>query len=455
MKLKTRFPTLSIASVVLVALLLVQPGSIRAQEAVGTAFTYQGQLSDGGGPVTDTCDFQFGLWDALSDGSQIGSTQTVPSTTVTDGLFTVQLDFGSSAFTGDARWLEIAVRRPAGSGDYTALSPRQPLTPVPYAIFASAAPWSGLIGVPAGFADGTDDDTTYTGGSGLDLSGTEFSVDSGGITTTMLADASVTSAKLVATVTTITSDTALDASHQGVVLVSGNVTVTLPAASAVAGGTYTVKNIDAITKTVTIAGTVDGQSNPQLNTPYAFITVVSDGSNWYKVAENVLFSGNSASALPIILYSAGDTYDGNLGGRSGADSMCVNSSNKPDGYSNFIAFLSVSADDEIRDMPTLYSVPTDVPIQSVGGTRVANDWFDLLDGNIAFDLYEALGITGSWFSGSNWNGSVHTDYTCAGWTVNTSIDYSQLGRSDATDTNWMSGSTLACKYPFRVLCIAY
>ena len=94
-----------------------------------------------------------------------------------DGLFTVALDFGSGAFTGAARWLEIAVRCPAGSGTYTTLSPRQALTSSPYAVFSGGAPWSGLTGVPAGFADGTDDGISYTAGTGLILTGYEFSLD--------------------------------------------------------------------------------------------------------------------------------------------------------------------------------------------------------------------------------------------------------------------------------------
>lgn len=77
---------------------------------------------------------------------------------MSDGYFTVQLDFGDSVFTGDARWLEIAVG--CGSGA-TILSPRQELTAAPYARYAAVAPWGGLSGVPAGFADNTDntDDT--------------------------------------------------------------------------------------------------------------------------------------------------------------------------------------------------------------------------------------------------------------------------------------------------------
>jgi len=147
-----------------------------AQAPMGTAFTYQGQLRQSGAPVDGTCDFQFDLWNAASAGTQIGSTLTQTGVAVTRGLFTVLLDFGASPFQGEARYLESAVRCPTGSGSYTTLSPRQALTPVPYALYAATAPWTGLIGIPAGFADGADNDTTYTAGGGLGLAGGQFSV---------------------------------------------------------------------------------------------------------------------------------------------------------------------------------------------------------------------------------------------------------------------------------------
>ncbi len=109
-------------------------GEAAIQAALGTAFTYQGRLTDGGNPANGTYDFQFKLFDADSDGTQVGSTVTVDDETVTDGLFTVQLDFGSDAFDGNARWLEIGVRPGSSTGGYTTLSPRQALTAVPYAI---------------------------------------------------------------------------------------------------------------------------------------------------------------------------------------------------------------------------------------------------------------------------------------------------------------------------------
>ena len=108
------------------------------QLLLGNGFTYQGQLLSSGSAVNVNCDFQFGLYDALSGGSQLGITQTVGNVGVSRGLFTALVnagnEFGDTAFTGDARWLLIAARCPTGGGAYTALSPRQPLTALPFAL---------------------------------------------------------------------------------------------------------------------------------------------------------------------------------------------------------------------------------------------------------------------------------------------------------------------------------
>jgi len=110
-------------------------GDMGIQAAMGTAFTYQGQLRRDGNLVNGACDFRFTLWDAETGGNQIGPIQDKTNVSVTNGLFTVQLDFGAGAFRGDARWLQIAVRC-TGDVGYVTLTPRQPLTPAPYAVYA-------------------------------------------------------------------------------------------------------------------------------------------------------------------------------------------------------------------------------------------------------------------------------------------------------------------------------
>jgi len=146
-------------------MVLIALGGIRSAMARGSlasqpltaAFTYQGYLEEDGDPVEGACDLQFGLYDAAVDGELVGGPLTKSAVSVVGGYFTVELDFGASPFTGEARWLSIAVRCPAGAGSYTPLEPRQALTAVPYAQYAVRAPWAGLQGVPADLADGDDD----------------------------------------------------------------------------------------------------------------------------------------------------------------------------------------------------------------------------------------------------------------------------------------------------------
>lgn len=102
--------------------------------AVGTAFTYQGKLEDNGNPANGSYDFQFLLYDAANAGAQVGTTQTLGDVAVQSGYFRVSLDFGAVAFGGGARWLQIEVRPGSSSGAYTPLSPRQEITPAPYAL---------------------------------------------------------------------------------------------------------------------------------------------------------------------------------------------------------------------------------------------------------------------------------------------------------------------------------
>jgi len=110
-----------------------------------TAFTYQGRLNDGGPPANGSYDLQFTLFDSGTNGNQLGPILTNTATLVSNGLFTATLDFGGQ-FTGGDRWLELAVATNA-SGYFVTLSPRQRLTPSPYAITANSVLPGGI---PAG-----------------------------------------------------------------------------------------------------------------------------------------------------------------------------------------------------------------------------------------------------------------------------------------------------------------
>jgi len=105
--------------------------------AQGTGFTYQGQLVNNGTPANGSYDLEFTLYATNMTGSSIAGPVIESATPVTNGLFTVTIDFGA-AFTGTNYWLEIGVRT-NGATPFNTLAPRQAVTPTPYAIYASNA----------------------------------------------------------------------------------------------------------------------------------------------------------------------------------------------------------------------------------------------------------------------------------------------------------------------------
>lgn len=132
--------------------LLLLAGIYVAAAQGTTAFTYQGQLHDSGTNANGTYTLSFSLYNAPVGGAQIGTSVTT-STTLANGLFSVNLDFGAAAFNGSARWLDITVQ--AGTNAAETLAPRVQILPAPYALYAvnaaSAAAlnqggWSQTVG---------------------------------------------------------------------------------------------------------------------------------------------------------------------------------------------------------------------------------------------------------------------------------------------------------------------
>lgn len=248
---------MKIRGIIVFAALLVF--SFTPSMAQSTDFVYQGQMQNGAAAANGVFDFEFALFGSALGGSQLGSTLTRNSVSVTNGIFSVSLDFGSQ-FDGSARFLEIRVRQ-SGGGTFTALAPRQPIASSPYAIRSidaqnaanatnatNATNAVNLTGPLAGDVTGTQGATTVarlrgttvsntapangqvlkfnsaanqwqpdidltssgggggtitgvTAGTGLTGGGTSGNVTvglaPGGVGTTQLADASVTDAKIV------------------------------------------------------------------------------------------------------------------------------------------------------------------------------------------------------------------------------------------------------------------
>lgn len=149
--------------------------------AQGTAFTYQGHLNDSGQPANGVYDLKFSIYDALVSGGLQGNAITNASVGVTNGSFTVVLDFGN-VFPKNQRWLELGVRTNGSPTDFSLLSPRQELTPVPYAITSEnvegpiqASQLTGTL--PAGALSGI-----YAGGLTLNNSSNSFAGNGSGLT---------------------------------------------------------------------------------------------------------------------------------------------------------------------------------------------------------------------------------------------------------------------------------
>jgi N-acetylneuraminic acid mutarotase len=131
-------------SIALACVLLILVSATHAP-AQTSAFTYQGRLSETNGLANGLYDLQFKLFSTAVGDTALASLAVTNGLPITNGIFTVALDFGPALFDGGERWLEIGVRPGGNAGTYTMLAPRQNITATPYAIRAMTVP-DGSIG---------------------------------------------------------------------------------------------------------------------------------------------------------------------------------------------------------------------------------------------------------------------------------------------------------------------
>jgi hypothetical protein len=275
----------------LIAVCAFSIGTVAA-DPLGSAFTYQGQLADSGAPANGSYDFEFSLYTSASGGSAIDTVE-VDGQAVSGGLVNAAIDFTDAPYTGQALWVEVAVRA-AGGGSFTTLSPRQPINATPYALYAFSAPASGgTLTLPfAGTASS---------------SGAVFSVGNtgsgGGIVATGTAGG-IANAAL----------TANSAGGIGAVITNGSTDTALLLGNNISGGT------GYLLKAFVPAGEfhIDGQGN--LSSP-------SSGSFNSTASNGVAVLGTSANGYGV--KGTGDTGGLFIGSAWGAQILNTGSCNGP------------------------------------------------------------------------------------------------------------------------------
>ena len=154
---------------------LLAAAAARVVCADPTPFTYQGELRVNNAAATGTYDLRFRLYDAATGGTQLGAQLAATDITPLNGIFSVDLDFGSALLSDATKWLEVEVSD-AGAGSYTVLTPRTRLSGSPFAHRAGSLDWSRITNKPADFADDVDNGFT-TAGTGLTSTGGTVSLD--------------------------------------------------------------------------------------------------------------------------------------------------------------------------------------------------------------------------------------------------------------------------------------
>ena len=209
------------------AVLMLAAGNLVHAAPLGTIFTYQGELYDSVGRANGRYDLTFALFNDPVVGAQIGTTWTNLNVAVSNGLFTTTVDFGSGIFDGTAYWLAIGVRSNGSGVVFSTLTPRQAVTPSPYALYATTAPIADNAVTSAKILDGT-------------IAAADLGPNS--VNSTHIVNGQVLNADLGANA--VDSSKVLDGSLVGADLANNTVTSAQLADAVALGGAATVGQLD-------------------------------------------------------------------------------------------------------------------------------------------------------------------------------------------------------------------
>ena len=161
-------------------------------------------------------------------------------------------------------------------------------------------------------------------------------------------------------------------------------------------------------------------------------------------------AGTDAGVSEWRIFVTETVQNANFGGLDGADQLCATQASEAGLEGEFKAWLSTSSV-SVLDRLT----HADGPYVLVEGTRIANDWSDLVDRSILAPINRDA--NGARRTGDTWTGTLATgvsdpDDDCVGFTSG-SAGVARCGQTGATSAAWTENITPPCSTPLRLYCI--
>lgn len=150
---------------------------------------------------------------------------------------------------------------------------------------------------------------------------------------------------------------------------------------------------------------------------------------------------------------------GGFGGRSGADALCQTARNAtvfPENQCTDVrAFISLSSEDEIVDLPANYGMPSTIPFYA-NTTLLGNNLADMLDATINATLSSAgYPMANGWYSFSSLATGVFDAGNCSGGTDSSGVGQGRYGVDNSNTITWMSMTQTGCNNLRHLLCVCF